>query len=180
MNRVVLVLLTWIYLANKSRVMFHRTGFLMPRKFLKPAHGRIAFSPLVAQKRKSRVRAGCTWKRVADLQKKAQESPQAYYNITVSGGTNQIVAGNNSGSATQTVTIEQERSRAFQLLDEIEKQLDHDDDSFSEATRMEAVTYAKLIRQELKKPEPNRNLISAGFGPIKQDRFDCEHRRHSN
>jgi hypothetical protein len=97
------------------------------------------------------------------LTNQIQQSPAAYYNIVGNG--NQVVHGSNTGAVSQTVTIEQERSPAFHLIEDIVRKL-AEDTSLPGDKRSEATTYANLIRQELKKPEPNRNLIGAVIEPL--------------
>jgi hypothetical protein len=87
-----------------------------------------------------------------------QEAPQNYFNITVNGNNSQVVAGSQTGDVTQTVSVERERAPAFQLLDEIKQGLKQDQ-SLPQARRDESIRYADLVREELKKDEPNRSLI---------------------
>jgi hypothetical protein len=96
--------------------------------------------------------------------KAIQAAPQNFY-VQVSGDNNQVVTGSLVGSATQQLTIEQERAPALKLLDDLHRKVT-DDQSISGATRMEALTYLGLIQQELKKPEPNRNVIGVVLEPL--------------
>jgi hypothetical protein len=92
-----------------------------------------------------------------------QQAPQNYY-INIPGHSNQVVVGN-SGQVLQRNTIEQERAPAFKLLDEIERKLS-DDPNTKGANETEAKTYVGLIRQELRKAEPNKNVIAAVLDPL--------------
>jgi hypothetical protein len=96
--------------------------------------------------------------------KEIQSNPQNYY-VTVSGNNNQVVAGTQSGPVTQTLTIEQERAPAFALIDDTIQRL-ASDTALPGPKRMEALTYANLIKQELGKAEPNRNVIAAVLDPL--------------
>ena len=89
---------------------------------------------------------------------------QAYY-VTVSGDNNQVVTGTQAGAVTQTLTIEQERAPAFKLLDDAIEKLQRDT-SLPEPKRAEALSYAHMIKQELTKPEPNRNVIAVVLDPL--------------
>jgi hypothetical protein len=93
-----------------------------------------------------------------------QAHPQNYY-VTVSGNNNQVATGNQTGQMTQTITIEQERAPAFALVDETINKLTNDP-ALSGPKKLEAVTYANLIKSELIKAEPNKNLIAAVLDPL--------------
>jgi hypothetical protein len=96
--------------------------------------------------------------------KDIQTNPQNYY-VTVSGSNNQVVAGSTTQAVTHTITIEQERAPAFALLDQIVQKLNRDS-TLPAPQKEESLTYANLIKQELAKPEPNRNLIAAVLDPL--------------
>ncbi len=89
--------------------------------------------------------------------KKAQESHETYYNVTVSGSGNQVVTGQDVSGVSQTIT--QPVSPALRLLNEMVEKI-QGDNTLSQATKDEAKQYTDLLRFEVKKPEPNRTLIA--------------------
>jgi hypothetical protein len=96
--------------------------------------------------------------------KDIQDNPQNYY-VTVSGNNNQVITGSTTQAVAQTITIEQERAPAFAIVDQILRKL-AEDPTLPGAQRQESLTYANLIKLELAKPEPNRNLIAAVLDPL--------------
>ena len=90
--------------------------------------------------------------------KKAQESHPTYYNVTVSGSGNQVVTGQDVSGVSQTVT-QPESSPALRLLDEMAEKI-QGDTTLAGPAKLEATTYANLLRFEVKKAEPNRTLIA--------------------
>ena len=99
--------------------------------------------------------------------KQYHESPQNFVVVNVSGNHNQIVAGHNSGAVNQTLTIEQEREPAFQLLQEIERQL-KSDASLESHEKDDLLADVAMIRGQLKKREPNRPALAALLEPLSQ------------
>lgn len=93
-----------------------------------------------------------------------QDQPR-YFNINISGGNNQIVGGANEGQVTQTITLEEEREPVFRILAEAANTV-RGDATLREENRSEALTAIELIRLQIKKPEPNRNLIVAVLDPL--------------
>lgn len=98
------------------------------------------------------------------ITQQAIQQPNQYF-IHVTGSQNQVVTGSHSGAVTQTTTIEAERAPAFKILAEIKERLNRDA-SLSPEVKAEATSYATLIENEIKKREPNRNLIGAVLEPL--------------
>jgi hypothetical protein len=91
------------------------------------------------------------------ITKDAREHRGAYYNVTVTGDNNVVSAGEGQ---VQTLTIEQEREPAFDLIERAKSSL-MKDESISGEKRIEASTYLELLKSQLKKQDPDRSLIAA-------------------
>jgi hypothetical protein len=96
--------------------------------------------------------------------KKIQEQPATYY-VTVSGNNNQLVTGPIAGNISQASSLEEQRAPAFKLLKEAKERL-RGDPALQGSTNVEANAYLDLVGLELKKPEPNRHIISAVLDPL--------------
>lgn len=95
--------------------------------------------------------------------KTVQESPSNFY-INVSGDHSQIVAGSTATQITQTASSAPSSAIA-KALDEAVNTLKKDA-SISDEQREEALSYIEVVRQQIKKPEPNRSVLSAVLEPL--------------
>ena len=73
----------------------------------------------------------------------------------------------NEATITQTMTIEEERKPAFEILSQIEAQLKRDS-SLSDQEREDLVTNVDMIRGQLRKREPSRLALAALLQPLGQ------------
>jgi hypothetical protein len=96
--------------------------------------------------------------------KDAQNTPSNFY-INITGDHSQVVAGNNPNQVTQSTTIDRGQSTLTKLLDDATKVLQLDR-NVTEETRTEAMTYLEVIRQQLRKSEPNRSILAAVIEPL--------------
>ena len=90
-----------------------------------------------------------------------------YFHISVSGNNNQIIGGQQTGSATLTMSNAQGRSPWSDEVDAIEERL-HKDTALSAEERDQALSYVRVIRGELRKREPNRTILAAVLEPLSQ------------
>jgi hypothetical protein len=97
------------------------------------------------------------------ITKQVQQSPANFY-VTVTGDNNNILAAQDATNIQQK-TIDETQTPIGKELNEITKRIEADS-ALSEATRQEALDYANLIRNETKKPEPNRSLVAAVLEPL--------------
>jgi hypothetical protein len=95
----------------------------------------------------------------------ASRRDQLFHNvqITVNGNDNQVAIGR----ATQTATVQRESGPAAKLVEEM-RNLIRSDQSLNEATKQESEDYLELVSKEIKKPEPNQNILSAVLEPLSQ------------
>jgi hypothetical protein len=93
--------------------------------------------------------------------KQFKELPQNF--VVVSGTGNQVVVGGNQTEVHQS--IEQERQPAFELLDEISKQLKQDA-TLTSQEKEDLLSDVDMIRGQLKRREPNRPALAALLEPL--------------
>jgi hypothetical protein len=97
--------------------------------------------------------------------KKIEAAPSNYY-ITA-GDNAQIVAGGQQGQVTQTTTITDQNSALREIVNAIESKIQNDT-LLNDQERTEALGYVKVVRNELTKSEPNRNVLAAILEPLSQ------------
>jgi len=95
------------------------------------------------------------------------EDNRSNYFITVSGSNNQVVAGQQTGATTQTMSNDQSEGPWGQLFETIEKNI-AEDASLDDVEKEQARSYVKVVRGEMRKHEPNRNIIAAVLDPLSQ------------
>jgi hypothetical protein len=96
--------------------------------------------------------------------RKFHEAPQSF--IVVTGSGNQVnVAGGNQTGLSQTMTIEQERPLAFEVLHQIKEHLERDS-TLGEREKQDFLTDLAMIEGQLKKREPNRPALAALLAPL--------------
>jgi len=93
------------------------------------------------------------------------EDNKSNYYITVSGSNNQVVAGQTTGPTTQSMSNDQSRGPWGQFVDTIEEKVKNDA-SLGAEERDQALSYVKVVRGELRKPEPNQTVIAAVLEPL--------------
>ena len=98
--------------------------------------------------------------------KKIQEDPAAYY-ITVSGNNNQLMAGQQGGQATQSVSTIQAPGTAAELAAAIERTI-KEDASLGTEERDDALSFAVVARRELRKEEPDRTVLAVVLEKLSQ------------
>jgi hypothetical protein len=91
--------------------------------------------------------------------KDIREHRDNYY-ITVHGDNNQVGV-----QATQTITIKQERALSTKLIKDMKTAI-QSDQSLNESKKDEADKYLDVVEAEIKKPEPNRNILAAILEPL--------------
>lgn len=79
--------------------------------------------------------------------------------VVVTGSHNQVVVGSQN-TASQEAVVESERRPAFDTLNEIRSILDSSQ-ALASHRKLEAKTYVNLVEMELKKPEPDRRILTA-------------------
>ena len=97
------------------------------------------------------------------ITKKVQQSPANFY-VTVTGDKNNIVTAQDATNIQQTM-VDADQTPIGKELSEITKRIEADA-ALPETIRKEALDYANLIRNETKKPEPNRSLVAAVLEPL--------------
>ncbi len=97
--------------------------------------------------------------------KEYHQQPQNY--VIVSGTANQVVVSGEQSSVTQTMTIEQERKPAFDLLKQIEEKLKQDQ-TLDPGERNDLLADVEMIRGQLRKRDPNRTALAAILEPLSQ------------
>jgi hypothetical protein len=86
--------------------------------------------------------------------------------VVVTGSGHQVVVGKQR-DVKQQMSIVEERRPAFNLLEEIEKEL-RSDSSLSQSERQDLLADLDMIRRQLNKKEPNRAALAALLEPLSQ------------
>lgn len=95
---------------------------------------------------------------------KFHQQPTQYLLV---GNQNQIVVGAPGGTVQTMMDIEQQRRPVFALLDEIEERLGQEA-SLTEEEKQDLLSDLQALRNQLKKREPNRNVLAALLEPFSQ------------
>jgi hypothetical protein len=97
------------------------------------------------------------------ITKQVQQTPANFY-VTITGDKNNIVTAQDAANIQQKI-VDEDQTPIGKVLNEITKRIESDA-ALPEGTRKEALDYTNLIRNETKKPEPNRSLVAAVLEPL--------------